>query len=142
PERVLKKASSIHSDIYSLGAILYQILTLNIPFERTSLSHFQKIVEKEILIDPIEAAPYRDIPHALSDIAKRCLAFDEKDRYPSVKELIFDLKKVIEGRPKWSYLTSFSTHEKTDWEFQETVCLTKHLVTNQGCEFINWVNFM
>lgn len=142
PERILKQPSSIFSDIYSLGAILYQILTLQIPFERTSLSHFREIVDKEALIDPIEVAPYRDIPHALSEIVKKCLAFDQTKRYKSVNDLIFDLKKVIEGRPKWSYLTSISIYEKQDWEFQETVCLTKHLAMNRSYEFIKWVNFM
>jgi serine/threonine-protein kinase len=142
PERILKNASTELTDIYSLGAILYQILTLKPPFQRTSLAHFRKIVGKEVVIDPIELAPYREIPHALCEITKKCLAYDSSGRYQSVQELIHDLKKVIEGKPKWTFMTHLSIKNKKDWEFQENIFLTKHLAITQSLDFLEWVSFM
>ena len=42
PERVFNHPSSVQSDIYSLGVILYQVLTLKTPFRRHSVKEFRK----------------------------------------------------------------------------------------------------
>jgi eukaryotic-like serine/threonine-protein kinase len=140
PERALLKPSSVLTDIYALGAILYQILTLKVPFVRESLAHFRSVFEKEKLIDPIEVAPYREIPDSLSQIAKKCLSYKPYDRYQSVKDLIKDLKLTIEGKPKWTHVCNLSIKEKSDWKFQENIFLTKHIAISKSLDFLEWVN--
>ncbi len=88
PERLTGKSSSVQTDIYALGVILYQMLTLQLPFQRKTIAAFRKQIHTEELIDPIEMAPYRDIPHQLAQVGRKCLARSEKDRYKSVEELI------------------------------------------------------
>jgi len=142
PERASLNPSSTLTDIYALGVILYQIITLSIPFERHSIAHFRSIFEKEKLIDPIDAAPYREIPDSLSHIIKKCLAFTPNERYQSVEELIYDLKLVIEGKPKWTPICQLSIEEKQDWKFQENVFLTKHISISKSLDFLEWINLM
>ncbi len=72
--------------------MLYQLLTLQLPFRRKSLKEFKKRYTKEQLISPEIMAPYCDVPEVLSETAKRCLAVDETWRYDSVDELIGKMK--------------------------------------------------
>lgn len=142
PERVQGEPASEQSDLYALGVILYQLLTLKLPFKRLDLTSFQKSLQFEELIDPIEAAPYRDIPKKLSDIAKRCLQPSKEFRYKHVADLIEEIETYIEGRPEWIPTATLDLKRKEDWEFQENVLLTKHIAIAQENEIIEWVSLM
>lgn len=136
PERVLGGYSSISSDIYALGVIFYQLLTLHLPFKRRSVKEFKANIKKERLIEPIEIAPYRDIPPELSRSVKKCLAPSADFRYPSVDELISDIENYLEGRSDWFLATNLSIHKKSHWEFQEHVVIAKTALKPQ------WVSVM
>lgn len=142
PERANGEKASIHSDLYALGVMLYELLTLKLPFKRADLQTFQKMMQHEQLPDPIEAAPYRDIPHQLASIAKKCLQFSKDKRYQNVGEVIADLESYIEGRPEWIFAAQLSNEEKKDWEFQENVLLAKHIAITRSTEIMEWVNLM
>ncbi|MES2122608.1 MAG: protein kinase, partial [Chlamydiota bacterium] len=142
PERVRGEPSEASMDIYSLGVILYQLLTLRIPFQRSTIKSFRKTMHLETLIDPVEAAPYRDIPQHLADIAKRCLKFSPEERFPNVDEMISELKNFLEGHPEWIPTTIVKIESKEDWEFQEMVLLTKHLAITRSPEVMEWVCMM
>ena len=142
PERALGSPASVPTEIYALGVILYQILTLHLPFQRGTLAQFRKFMLKEKYIEPMEVAPYRDIPHQLSEVAKRCLAFSEADRYQTVNALLSDLKNYIEGKPEWILMRELSLDQKRDWEFQENVFLAKHTAIARHTEVNEWVSLM
>lgn len=142
PERAHGERSSYLTDIYALGVILYQILTLRLPFHRTTLAEFRKKKVPEEIADPIEAAPYRDIPPQLAAIAKRCLSYKKEDRYQSVHELIGALQNYIEGVPEWLPAADLDLQCKQDWEFQENIFLAKHLAITRSLEMAEWVNLM
>ncbi|MBN1270248.1 MAG: protein kinase [Kiritimatiellae bacterium] len=98
------------SDIYSLGAILYSILTLEVPVKgRTIKEVLRKIVAGEIL-PPVrcnEAAgtrrralphcPDGQVPPVLSEIAMRALAADPAERYQTVEDLQQDIEDFQDG---------------------------------------------
>lgn len=142
PERALGERASILTDIYALGALLYQILTLHLPFKRTDLASYKKIMHREELIDPQEIAPYRDIPEQLAQIAKKCLSFDKTKRYQTVQELTADLENYIEGKPEWLLAAELDSNNKNHWEFQENILLAKHIAITRETDIMEWVSLM
>ena len=142
PERILGHPSTTQTDIYALGVILYQMLTLQSPFNRKSAQHSRRTVHLERLIDPVEVAPYRDIPDHLADIAKRCLSFKSKDRFQHVDEMISEVNSYLEGRPEWIPSAQLDIHHKNDWEFQENIVLAKHMAITRSPDVLEWVSLM
>lgn len=142
PERLFGKSSSVQTDLYALGVILYQMLTLQLPFQRKTVASFRKQAKTEELIDPIEMAPYRDIPHQLSEVCRRCLARSIKDRYKNVEELIREVKNYIEGKPLWVLSTELKSERKTDWIFQENVLLAKNIAITRILDVTEWAELM
>ena len=98
PEQAEGKIGEIDetSDIYSLGAILYQILTGRPPFSGRTTN---EIIEK-VLHEKVENASERDksIPPELSAIAEKALAKNKKERYATVGEMLDDLTAYMSGR--------------------------------------------
>jgi serine/threonine-protein kinase len=123
PERILEKQDTIQSDIYSLGVILYQILTLKHPFKRQTVKEFKKQAKEEKVYDPQDVAPMREIPPLLAKIALKCLSFKKEDRYPNLKSLIKDLELYFEGKADWVFAARLDPKKDTDWELQDTIVL-------------------
>lgn len=142
PERAFGSPASFRTDIYSLGVILYQILTLHHPFRRTSLKEFRKNAAHEVIHDPAEVAPYRDVPPILSRVALKCLTPIVEERYHTVDELIHDLENYIEGRSEWFKISELSIENKADWEFQENVLIAEHMAITRVTEVSDWVSLM
>ena len=142
PERALGQPATFQTDIYSLGVILYQLLTLKPPFYRESLKSFRKNLHQEVLIDPTEAAPYRDIPQSLSRVVLKCLNKTPEHRYRTVDELIHALENYIEGRSEWFQFAELDIDKKTDWEFQENVLIVEHVALTHGSTVSDWVSLM
>lgn len=142
PERAVSSPASIETDLYALGVILYQVLTLNFPFRRQNLDHFRKSLKFERIIPPEESAPYRDIPKQLSLACMRCLESDPSMRFTSVDCLIELLNNYIEGRPQWVKQETLSIDSDSCWEFQEIISVSKHLALTRAIDFIEWVALM
>jgi serine/threonine-protein kinase len=141
PERALGQPATVQTDIYSLGVILYYLLTLQSPFKRGDLEEFRQTMKKEKLVDPVVMAPYRDVPRILSSITQKCLA-EPLQRYSSVDELIHDIGNYIEGRSEWFHLADLDIHKKEDWEFQENILLAEHVAVTRIAEETEWVSLM
>lgn len=142
PERIFNAPSSIQTDIYSLGVILYQLLTLHLPFKRHSLKALMRTVHKEELPDPTTAAPYRDVPPELSHIAAKALAASPESRYQTVDVLIQDLENYLEGRFSWFQIADLCIHAKKDWEFQENLFIPEYNAITRGVDVTDWVTLM
>lgn len=142
PERLLGQSSSIQTDLYALGVILYQILTLQLPFQRKTIAAFRKMAHAEELPNPIEMAPYRDIPRQLFLICQKCLAKDVASRYPNVEHLIADVKNYIDGKPEWICLRDLSPSRKEDWLFQENLLMAKHIAITRSLDVTDWAAVM
>ncbi|MES2200170.1 MAG: protein kinase, partial [Chlamydiota bacterium] len=142
PERIFGKKASYASDIYALGIILYQLLTLRFPFRRKSIKQYKKEISHESIMKPEERAPYRDIPSQLSLIAKKCLAKRPEKRYSRVEEILVDLNNYIEGHAEWIPYSSIQVECKSDWKFQENILLAKHIALTQKSDIMEWVNLM
>lgn len=142
PERGLGQPATIQTDLYALGVILYQMLTLRLPFRRGTLKEFREKMNKEVLADPAEIAPYRDVPKVLATIALRCLAISPSQRYSSADDLIRDLENYIEGRTEWFQIAELNINNKQDWEFQENILIAEHTAITRNTEISEWVSLM
>jgi eukaryotic-like serine/threonine-protein kinase len=79
------------SDIFSLGATFYHMLTGSVPFPGTS--HAEIVARKQAdRFEPVSVAN-KSLPPALDPILRKMLALDPRQRYASAKELIVDIEK-------------------------------------------------
>jgi serine/threonine protein kinase len=124
PEQALGQTDAIdqRSDIYALGAILYEILTLLTPVEKDGdfLSVLVRVAQGDIL-PPEErlrrcrrergagSVRTRVIPRELSAIAMKAMAKEKAARYATVESLRRDIERFQEGR-------SVSAKDDTKWE--------------------------
>jgi serine/threonine protein kinase len=91
------------SDVYALGAILYEMLTLQPPIDKEGgyLAVLMRVAEGAI-VPPDQRSPERakagKVPRELSAIALKALARDKSQRYGSVEALRKDIERFQEGR--------------------------------------------
>ena len=85
------------TDIYSLGTILYELLTSELPFRRGSAVATMRAVETEPVPDMRRSNPA--IPRDLEAICLKCLAKAPADRYQTAHALQQDLAAWQSGRP-------------------------------------------
>jgi len=83
------------SDCYSLGAILYELLTGAPPFHAASAMATVRRVIEEAPVHPRAVDPA--IPRALEAICLKCLEKDRSRRYQSAAELAADLQRFLRG---------------------------------------------
>lgn len=89
PEQIFGKPQNARSDIFSLGIVLYEMLTGQRPFEGQSLQAICGQIISATPLAPSHANP--SIPTALDAIMARCLAKDPLRRYASGDELAAEL---------------------------------------------------
>jgi serine/threonine-protein kinase len=142
PERGMGQPATIQTDIYALGVILYQLLTLRTPFQRGTLEEFRKSMADEEWVDPVLVAPYRDVPHMLARLTEKCLSRNPQERFSSVDDLIHELENYLEGRSEWFQVAELEIKRKIDWEFQEHVLIAEHVAITRMTEETEWVNLM
>ena len=99
PEQALGRSSLVTSatDVYSLGAILYQLLTGRPPFEGESGA---AVIHKVVRDEPIRPRRLdRRIPPALETICLTCLEKEPQHRYASAASLADDLERFLRREP-------------------------------------------
>ncbi len=140
PERFLGQPANYLTDIYSLGVMLYMILTLKLPFKRKEAKETKENIHKEVFKNPIDIAPYRDIPHSLVQITQNCLNPDPKLRYQNMGELLKDLKNFTEGQFEWLFSQNIELHKSSDWEFSENILIPNHQAISSKKNALEWIS--
>jgi hypothetical protein len=85
------------TDIYSLGATFYHLITGQVPFQGSSIFEIIQKHLMEQLADPRDVRA--EIPATVVEVVRKMLAKAPADRYPDCTELINDLERLVAQQP-------------------------------------------
>jgi len=94
PEQAEGKAVDARSDVFSLGILLYQMLTGRRPFQGDTQMSTMTAVLRDDPTPVVELRP--DLPRQVARIIQRCLAKDPDRRYETAKSIHYDLEVLRE----------------------------------------------
>lgn len=111
PEQAIGRALDRRSDIFSLGVVLYEMLTAHLPFEgETPVEIIDKIIHAEPM--PVTRLNY-GVPPDLERVVRKCLEKDRERRYQSVRDLLIDLRNLQRDSDSGSEATTSGLRRNT-----------------------------
>ena len=116
PEQASGKGSTIKSDIYSMGIMLFELLTGKLPFKgENAVEIALKHMKDDI---PSAKKLNSSVPQSLENIVMRATAKNPKNRYDDVKEMYDDLKVCLneENLNQPPYVYKYPEHEVDEKE--------------------------
>jgi serine/threonine protein kinase len=96
PEQALGERGDERSDIYSMGAVLYQLVTGQLPFEADTL--YGLIMMHVNNTPPLASQVNPEVPTVVEQIILKAMAKNADDRYQKASALAADLESLIAGR--------------------------------------------
>jgi serine/threonine protein kinase len=112
PEQGLGEAGDERSDLYSLGVMLFQLVTGQLPYDADTplaiiLKHLNEPIPTSRSINP-------KVPEPIDQIIRRLMAKDPVNRYQTANELIADLDRFAHGLPLADSSSPRAEHETLD----------------------------
>jgi hypothetical protein len=98
PEQVRGEAIDARSNLFSLGAMFYEMVTDRKAFEREDAESLRQSILESTPVPPMHLNP--KLHPVLSDLIMKTLAKDPAERYQNGRELLDDLEKCKESKPQ------------------------------------------
>src|SRR5690606_3933758 len=96
PEQAAGRPADARTDVYSVGAILYETLTGVPPYEG---ENFMEVLTKKATVDPVNPRELRpELPEAVAELVVRAMARDPDERPPTMEAFEYELTKCLAGR--------------------------------------------
>jgi Tol biopolymer transport system component len=95
PEQLAGRPADARSDVFALGAVLFEMLTGRRAFSGTTLAEVQAAILAEATPDPRAVAP--GLPAGLTAVTRRCLEKDPKARWQSADDVAIALRLIAEA---------------------------------------------
>ena len=96
PEQVEGREADARSDIFALGAVLYEMVSGTRAFQGNSPASVITAIMSSEPKPLVEVAPL--VPAALDRVLARCLAKNPEERWQSANDLAFELRSLLEPR--------------------------------------------
>ncbi|MEK6325095.1 MAG: protein kinase [Acidobacteriota bacterium] len=91
PEQVRGETTDVRGDIFSFGAVLYEMVSGRHPFTAESAAATLSAI---LTREPLPLARYADAPDELHRIVRKCLEKDRERRYQTMRDLAIDLENM------------------------------------------------
>ena len=104
------------TDTYALGAVLYSLLTLELPFMGKTTKEITRKTVQGKLVPPRKRNPAREIPASLEAVVMKAMARKPLDRYSTAEEIIQDID---------SWQNGFATEAEEAGVFKQLILLYK-----------------
>jgi serine/threonine protein kinase/Tol biopolymer transport system component len=122
PEQVRGHVVDHRSDIFSLGVILYEILTGQRAFHRNSTADTMSAILKE---EPQEISKINpNIPPSLERVIRHCLEKNPEERFQSARDLAFDLEMISGASGSTSAQAASKTKSNKGFRYSLAALLT------------------
>jgi len=97
PEQVRREPGDRRSDVFSLGVVLYELLTDTKPFNGDSLKEITgAVLDHE---PPLASKVDKTVPKALAEIVARAMAKDPEQRFRSARSFARELRQWLDDNP-------------------------------------------
>jgi Tol biopolymer transport system component len=135
PEQVRGAAVDTRSDIFSFGAVLYEMLTGQRAFKRDTTAETMTAILND---DPPEVlATGRQLPPALDRIVRHCLEKSPDQRFQSARDLAFDLESASDFTPSAGQPAAKAAASRRWWYYAAAAAAAAALLL-LAAAFIAW----
>lgn len=108
PEQALGESIDIRSDVFSLGILLYEVLTGRLPFACESFREHLALLRNADPLWPRLCNP--DLPRGIQDICLKALEKNPSQRYASAQEMADDLARFLAGEAVLAQPSVYQSH--------------------------------